>query len=100
MKILTLPLIVLFSTVASLFGFDIEYYDLNKAPAMFKMFVTDYNKVYKDIIDLLTHYEVFKKNLEAINDYNRLNKGVSRVYMDEYADFTVGELQALLDDQA
>ncbi|KAJ8728214.1 hypothetical protein PYW08_016599 [Mythimna loreyi] len=97
MKTRTFQVIILLSVVTRVLVFDIEYYDLNKSPELFSMFVKEYQKVYKDMIDFLVHYEIFKKNVESINDYNRLHRGLTKVYMDEYADMTEEELQALQD---
>ena len=99
MKIFIIQLIVFFRIVATVRGLYTTYYDLNKAPLMFMIFTKDYNKVYKDIADLVTHYDVFKNNLEYINEHNRLHKGISKIYVDQYTDMNSDEMLSTQEDQ-
>lgn len=95
MKLYSIHFSSLLVIVVCVSGLDIEYYDLNKAPDIFVQFIQDYNKVYRDNYDLLVHFEAFKHNLNSINESNRVNKGLSKIYINEFADLTFEEQQRL-----
>lgn len=49
---------------------NVIHYDMNDAENIFKKFVEDFQKSYKDKEDEDVHFEYFKENLQVINDLN------------------------------
>lgn len=45
-------------------------YDLKDAPMLFMQFIKAYNRNYKDLYDIVVHYNIFKQTLEEINEAN------------------------------
>ena len=73
-------------------------YDVNLAPGIFAKFVKDFDKTYKSLQDLLTHYESFKRQLVKINAYNKLTS--SSTTINEFTDYTDEEKIAIISAKA
>lgn len=66
------------------------FYDLKDAPELFKKFIKDYDKQYKDDADYKKHYENFVENLKKINKLNKEEDGTT-FDINLFADLGEGE---------
>jgi cathepsin L len=86
-----LVLVFLFCTISTLGSelTDADFYEL------FENFVVQYNKTYSSDDHYLQRFEVFKKNLIMIEEYNLLNTGV-KLAMNQFGDLTHEEYFSML----
>lgn len=64
---------------------EVKIYNLSDAPELFKKFIADYNKTYKNDEEYYKRYNIFVKNLEVINKLN--SEGGSASYdINQFAD--------------
>nr|XP_004932476.1 uncharacterized protein LOC101738364 [Bombyx mori] len=69
-------------------------YNLNEAPELFKKFITDYQRQYKDESEYNLRYTYFVQNLKDIIELNAKNKHSSSD-INMFADYSPSELASL-----
>ncbi|XP_022831094.1 uncharacterized protein LOC111359712 [Spodoptera litura] len=70
------------------------HYDINKAPELFKKYIKDFNKHYKDEADKQVHYLAFIKSLKQINEFNAIST-TGTFDINYLADYTKEEMQKM-----
>ncbi|KAF9424116.1 hypothetical protein HW555_000825 [Spodoptera exigua] len=69
-------------------------YKLSDAPKLFKKFIKDFNKKYKDDKDYQKHYNNFVENLKEINRINSDKEYSSTSDINIFTDFSLEERQS------
>ncbi|XP_028167653.1 thiol protease aleurain-like [Ostrinia furnacalis] len=85
------PLVVLLCCLGALVSSAPQkvFYSVNEAPSYFEDFMQTYNKVYSSEAEKQTRFEIFKKNLEMINEQNQIDDAVFGI--NEFTDLTTEE---------
>ncbi|XP_063839072.1 uncharacterized protein LOC135088119 [Ostrinia nubilalis] len=75
------PLVVLLCCVGALVSSAPQkvFYSVNEAPSYFEEFMQTYNKVYSSEAEKQARFEIFKKNLEKLNEQNQVDDAVFEV---------------------
>lgn len=64
---------------------EVKIYNLNEAPQLFKKFMVDYGKTYRDQEEYNKRYKIFVSNLEIINKLNS-EGGTASYDINQFAD--------------
>lgn len=85
MDFFTLHNYVLILVAATCVQRDSPQFDMNQAPELFQDFVDSYRKEYLNALDVVTHFEAFKHNMEKVNQMkNRKQKYRINQYFDNW----------------
>ncbi|XP_063839071.1 uncharacterized protein LOC135088118 [Ostrinia nubilalis] len=85
------PLVVLLCCLGALVSSAPQkvFYSVNEAPSYFEDFMQTYNKVYSSEAEKQARFEIFKKNLEKLNEQNQMDDAVFGI--NEFTDLTPEE---------
>lgn len=86
----------IFHMINNLYANTDVYYELEDAPKYFQQFKEKYNRTYKNQLDMLRHYDAFKRNLRIINIAN-LNNPEKPHNVTQFSDYTYEEVNRMLD---
>lgn len=64
---------------------EVKIYNLNDAPKLFRKFMEDYRKTYRNEMEYNKRYKIFVNNLDIINKLN-LEGGTASYDINQFAD--------------